>query len=119
MPIEADLVQGELVTARRVRFPGALSSRKKPPRQRQSLALPCFCSAYSRSARPSPPSRAAPPLTQVLQTCRMGILAKRDRQLHQTSHNQVQKSRSADVSLGCFAERRRTPSWYRSARFFS
>src|SRR5215831_11087778 len=76
MPIEADLVRGELVTARRVRFPGALSSRKKPPRQRQSLAFSCFCSAYDRFARPNPLSRAARRLTQVLQPRRMSILAK-------------------------------------------
>src|SRR5215467_9633545 len=43
MPDEADLVWGDLATACRVRFPGALSSREKPPRQRQSSALPGMC----------------------------------------------------------------------------
>src|ERR1019366_4954903 len=59
MLIEADLVWRELVTACRVRFRGALSPRKTPSGQRQSLALPCFCSGHAGSARRDPLSRAA------------------------------------------------------------
>jgi len=44
-------------------------------------------------------------------------MTKADCQSLQASHSHVQRSRSADVSLGRFTERRRTPSWCRSARF--
>src|SRR5260370_36887325 len=46
-------------------------------------------------------------------------MTREDRQSIQTSHNHAHRSRSADVSLGRFTERRRTPSWCRSARFSS
>ena len=72
-----DSVWRELVTARRVRFRGALSPRKKPSGQRQSLTLPCFCSRYAGSARRDPLSRAPRRVTQALQPCRMSILALR------------------------------------------
>jgi hypothetical protein len=62
MFIEADPVWRELVTARR---------------QRQSLALPCFCSGYASPARRDPLSRATRRLTQILQPCRMIILTLR------------------------------------------
>src|SRR6185295_753977 len=76
MPIEADPVRGDLATACCVRVSATLSSREKPPRQGQSLALPSFCSAHVRSARRNPLSGAARRLTQVLQPDRMSILAK-------------------------------------------
>src|SRR5262249_15480278 len=76
MPDEADLVWGDLATACRVRFPGALSSREKPPRQRQSFALPLLC-AGGKFARRDQLSRAARRLTQILQPCRMSIFSIR------------------------------------------
>src|SRR5215831_15141772 len=44
-------------------------------------------------------------------------MTNEDRQSLQASHNQAQKSRSADVTLGRFTERRSTASWCRRARF--
>jgi hypothetical protein len=40
MHVEADPVRGKVIAARRVEFPGTLSSGKKPPRQGQSVAVP-------------------------------------------------------------------------------
>lgn len=79
--IEANLVWGELITARRVRFRRALSPGKKPSGQRQSPALPYFCSGYAGSARCDPLSETPRWLTQALQPCRMSILALRHRHL--------------------------------------
>ena len=70
-------VWGELVPPRRVRFPGALSPRKKPPRQRQSRVLPRPSSAHAGSSTSSMLSRVISGLTQVLRQRRMNILAKR------------------------------------------
>ena len=77
MLLEADLVWRDLATACRVRFPRALSPRKKPPRQRQSLALPCLCSGCPHFARSHPLSRPARRFAPVLQPRRMRILTKR------------------------------------------
>src|ERR1017187_6859123 len=43
-------------------------------------------------------------------------LTKEDRQSPQASQSHAQRSRSAEVSFGRLTERRRTPSWRRSAR---
>src|SRR4029077_10972930 len=79
MLIEADPVRGDLATACGVGVSATLTSREKPPRHGQSLALPCLCSAHVRSARRNPLSGTARRLTQVLQPRRMSILAKRGR----------------------------------------
>jgi hypothetical protein len=42
-----------------------------------------------------------------------------DRQSLHTQHSHAQRSLSADVSLGRFTERRKTPSWCRSAMFYN
>ena len=46
-----------------------------------------------------------------------GLTMTKEDQSIQTSHSHAQRSRSADVSFGRFTERRKTPSWCRSARF--
>ena len=54
----------KVVVARSVEFSGTLSPGKKPPRQRQSLALPCLCGG-GRFARRDQLSRAARRLTHL------------------------------------------------------
>src|SRR6516165_717834 len=90
MLVEANPVRGEAVATRSVELPGTLSSRKKPPRQGQSLAIPLHCTEF-RFARRSLLSRAARRLTQILLPRRMNILAKRELQV---------LSRLVNVGLG-------------------
>src|SRR5215467_14198065 len=76
MLVKVNPVRGEAVATRSVELPAALSSRKKPPRQGQSLAIPPNCTEF-RFASCSLLSKAARRLTQILLPRRMNILAKR------------------------------------------
>ena len=71
MSDEADPVRGTLIATRRVEFPGTLSSGKKPPRQKQAVALP---RPGNKFARCNPLPRAPRRLTEILQPGRMNFL---------------------------------------------
>src|SRR5262252_4290077 len=109
MPDEADPVRETLIATRRVEFPGTLSSREKPPRQRQSFALPGICAGGKFATRDQLP-RAARRLTQILQPCCMSIFSIRGTRL--VSHQHVSpadranvfQDRNGDGSLGCRIE---------------
>src|SRR5262249_21074907 len=75
MPDEADPVRGTLIATRRVKFPGTLSPGKKPPRQRQSVALP---RPRNKFARCNPLPRAPRRLTEILQAGRMNFFSIRE-----------------------------------------
>jgi hypothetical protein len=61
--------------------------------------------------------RSRQPVRQLVLLVSGLTMTKAGRQSPQTSDSQAQRSRSADVSIGRFAERRRRPTWCRRARF--
>src|SRR5260370_39974076 len=77
MPVEADLVWGDLAMARGVGVSGTLSSREKPPRQGQPIAFPGISSECLRPAAFDRLPGTARPLTQILQARRLTTVANR------------------------------------------
>src|SRR5215472_4143880 len=108
MLVKADLVWGALAAEGRVGISGTLSPGKKPPRQRQSVALP---RPRNKFARCNPLQRAPRRLTEILlQPGRMNFFSIRGRLQDRVAS--IQQS-DWQNERGRAASRRGGPSPYR------